>query len=198
MSQENVEIVRRYFAAYDSGALDAIAEFWHPDIEWRAVEGYIDDVGVIRGPDGMRQYYGQWEETFDAIRPEIEELIEAGDQVVAVLRGVGREGQRCRDRYSLRGRHLRTRGQDRRRTGVRDSGAGPRSRRAAGVVGLAEFSLFSRRATRRFTRCVDCGHDPPHRPSCAGYCVAMSPGPAGSKRVDDESTLVLQATPRGL
>ncbi|MCD6015082.1 MAG: alpha/beta fold hydrolase [Solirubrobacterales bacterium] len=90
MSEKNVEIVRRYFAAYDSGGLDAVAEFWHPDIEWRAVEGYIDDVGVIRGPDGMRQYYEQWEETFDAIRIEIEELIEEDDQVVAVLRSVGR------------------------------------------------------------------------------------------------------------
>ena len=90
MSQENVEIMRRAYAAYDSGGLDAFAEFWHPEIEWRAVEGYIDDLGVIRGPDGMRQYYGQWEETFDAIRPEIEELIEAGDLVVAVLRIVGR------------------------------------------------------------------------------------------------------------
>ena len=90
MSQENVEIVRRSFAAYDSGGLDAVAEFWHRGIEWRAVEGYIDDVGVIRGPDGMRQYYEQWEETFDAIRIEIEELIEEDDQVVAVLRSVGR------------------------------------------------------------------------------------------------------------
>ena len=90
MPQENAEVVRRYLAAYDSGGLDAVAEFWHPDIEWRAVEGYIDDVGVIRGPDGMRQYYEQWEETFDAIRTKIEELIEADDQVVAVLRSVGR------------------------------------------------------------------------------------------------------------
>jgi uncharacterized protein len=90
MSKENVEIVRRSFAAYDSGGLDALAEFWHPDIDWRAVEGYIDDVGRIRGPDGLRQYYRQWEETFDAVRVEIEELTEAGDEVVALLRGVGR------------------------------------------------------------------------------------------------------------
>jgi uncharacterized protein len=90
MSEESVEIVRRSYAAYDSGGLDAVAEFWHPDIEWRAVEGYLDDVGLIRGPDGLRQYLRQWEETFDAARTEIEELIEAGDQVVAVLRGVGR------------------------------------------------------------------------------------------------------------
>ena len=67
-----------------------LAEFWHPDIDWRAVEGYIDDVGLIRGPDGLRQYYRQWEETFDAVRIEIEELTKAGDEVVALLRGVGR------------------------------------------------------------------------------------------------------------
>jgi hypothetical protein len=90
MSEENVEIVRRSVAAYDSGGLDAVAEFWHPDIDWRPVEGYLDDVGLIRGPDGLRQYYRQWEETFDAGRTEIEELIDAGDQVIAVLRGVGR------------------------------------------------------------------------------------------------------------
>ena len=90
MSEENSEVVRRYFAAYDSGGLDALAEFWHPDIEWRAVEGYIDDVGVMRGPDAMRQYLRPWEETFDASRIEIEELTEAGDQVVALLHGFGR------------------------------------------------------------------------------------------------------------
>jgi ketosteroid isomerase-like protein len=72
MSEENVEIVRRYLAAHDSGGLDAVAEFWHPDIDWRAVEGYLDDVGLIRGPAGLRQYYRQWEETFDAGRIETE------------------------------------------------------------------------------------------------------------------------------
>ena len=63
MSQQTVEIVRRSFAAYDSGGLDALAECWHPGIDWRAVEGYLDDVGLIRGPDELRQYYRQWEET---------------------------------------------------------------------------------------------------------------------------------------
>ena len=46
MSQENVEIVRRYFAAYERGGLDARAEFWHPDITWRAAEGALDGVGL--------------------------------------------------------------------------------------------------------------------------------------------------------
>jgi ketosteroid isomerase-like protein len=90
MSQENVEVVRQYFAAFDEGGLDAVAEFWHPEISWRAVEGYLDDVGVMRGPDAMRDYYRQWEETFAEGRIEIEELTDAGDQVVAAVRGFGR------------------------------------------------------------------------------------------------------------
>jgi ketosteroid isomerase-like protein len=90
MSEENVEMVRQYFAAYERGGLEASAEFWHPDINWRAIEGTLDDVGVMRGPDAMRHYYGQWEETFEDVRTETEELIDAGDQVVAVVRGIGR------------------------------------------------------------------------------------------------------------
>jgi hypothetical protein len=32
MSQENVELVRQYFAAYDRDGWDGLAEFSHPDI----------------------------------------------------------------------------------------------------------------------------------------------------------------------
>ena len=91
MSEENVEIVRQYVAAYSEGGTDAWAEFWHPDINWRAMEGALDDIGVMRGPEAMRRYYRQWEETFDEIRTEPDELIDVGgDQVLAVVRSVGR------------------------------------------------------------------------------------------------------------
>ena len=91
MSQENVEVVRQYIAAYSEGGTDAWAEFWHPDINWRAMEGALDDIGVMRGPEAMRRYYRQWEETFDEIRTEPDELIDVGgDQVLAVVRSVGR------------------------------------------------------------------------------------------------------------
>jgi uncharacterized protein len=90
MSQENVELVRHFFAAYDRDGPDGLAEFWHPDINWRAAEGALDDVGLMEGPDAMRDYYRQWEETFEKIRAEVEELIDAGDRVVAVVRGIGR------------------------------------------------------------------------------------------------------------
>ena len=77
------------FPAYERGGLDAWAEFWHPDISWRAAEGALDDVGVFHGHDAMRRYYQQWEETFDELSIEVEELIVAGDKVVAAVRGLG-------------------------------------------------------------------------------------------------------------
>jgi uncharacterized protein len=90
MSQENVEIVRQYFPAYDRDGVDGLAEFWHPDINWRAAEGALDDAGLMEGPDAIRDHLRQWEETFEDTRMEVEELIDAGDQVVAVVRGIGR------------------------------------------------------------------------------------------------------------
>jgi ketosteroid isomerase-like protein len=89
MSEENVETVRKALAAFDRG-LDQVAKYWYHDIDWRAIEGAPDDVGVFRGRDALRRYYEDWYATFDALRADAEELIDAGgDRVVAVLRVVG-------------------------------------------------------------------------------------------------------------
>jgi ketosteroid isomerase-like protein len=87
----NAEVVRRHFEAFERGGLDAVAEFWHPNIEWRAVEGAADDVGVIRGSDALRRYYEDWIETFEQLRAEVEEVIfEADDRIAVVVRNSGR------------------------------------------------------------------------------------------------------------
>jgi ketosteroid isomerase-like protein len=91
MSRENVEIVRRQFEAFERGGLDAAAEYWHPEIEWRAVEGAVDDVGVFRGRDAMRRYYADWADMIDGIHNEIEEIVyDSGETLVVVLRNSGR------------------------------------------------------------------------------------------------------------
>ena len=90
MSEENLDLVRRYFSAYEQGGLEAWAEFWHPDISWRAAEGALDDIGVFYGHDAMRRYYRQWEETFDSFSMELRESIVAGDKVVVLIRSIGR------------------------------------------------------------------------------------------------------------
>jgi ketosteroid isomerase-like protein len=91
MSNDNVEVVRRQFEAFARGGIDAVAKFWHPNIEWRAVEGAGDDVGVIRGPDALRRYYEDWIEMFDRLRAEVEEVIfDADDRVAVAVHNSGR------------------------------------------------------------------------------------------------------------
>jgi ketosteroid isomerase-like protein len=91
MSQENVELVRRGVEAFAQGRLDAMGDLWADDIDYRAVEGALDDRGPMHGKDAVRAYVQDWLDTFDDARLEPVELIDAGeDQVVAVLRGSGR------------------------------------------------------------------------------------------------------------
>ena len=91
MSVSASDVVRSYFRTFGSGGVDAAAEFWHPDIEWRAVESAADDVGVTRGHDALRHYYEDWIDTLADLRAEVEEvLFEADDRVAVAVRNSGR------------------------------------------------------------------------------------------------------------
>ena len=91
MSQENVEIVRDAAAAFNRGDLDAWLEYWTDDIDYRAVEGALDDRGPMHGKDAVRVHFQDWLDTFDDLKAEPLELIDAADeQVVTVLRFGGR------------------------------------------------------------------------------------------------------------
>ena len=85
------EVVRRQFAAVGEGGVDAAAAYWHPDIDWRAVEGAADDFGVMEGADRVRRYYEDWAEMFDQIQAEVEEVIADSEERCAVqVRNSGR------------------------------------------------------------------------------------------------------------
>ena len=92
MSQENVERIRDAVVAYNRGDLDAfLDEYWTDDIDYRAVEGAPDDHGPIHGKAEMRAYLQDWFDTFDDLKIEPLEVIDAGlDQAVAVVRFGGR------------------------------------------------------------------------------------------------------------
>ena len=91
MSQENVEVVRQAWKAYVDGGLAAMAEFWDPDIDWRAAEGAIDDVDELHGPVAVRRYIQDWIDTFDDNSVVVEELRDVGDdRVLSVQRLKGR------------------------------------------------------------------------------------------------------------
>jgi len=91
MSQENVDVVRRMLQAFADGGLDAVDEFVDPDIDWRAAEGAVDDVGEMHGPVAVRRYVQDWIDTFDDFSVVVEELRDVGDdRVVAIQRLSGR------------------------------------------------------------------------------------------------------------
>jgi ketosteroid isomerase-like protein len=105
MSQENVEVVRRMIQAFADGGLDAMAEFWDPDIDWRAAEGAVDDVGEMHGPVAVRRYIQDWIDTFDDFSVVVEQLRDVGDnRVLGVQRLTGRaklSGTETDLRYAL-------------------------------------------------------------------------------------------------
>ena len=105
MSQENVEVVRRMIQAFADGGLDAMAEFWDPDIDWRAAEGAVDDVGEMHGPVAVRRYIQEWIDTFDDFSVVVEQLRDVGDnRVLGVQRLTGRaklSGTQTDLRYAL-------------------------------------------------------------------------------------------------
>jgi ketosteroid isomerase-like protein len=91
MSQENVELVRRYYEAFGQGGLDRLQEFWADDLDHRPDTDGIDDTGPIRGKKAMRRHIQDWIDTFDEFSWEALELIDAGDdRVVVVERFAGR------------------------------------------------------------------------------------------------------------
>ena len=102
MAAANGEIVRRYFGAF-GGSVDDVEQYWDPDIDWRAMAGAPDDVGVIRGRDALRAYYQDWIDTFDDLRGEVDEILfDEGDRVAAAVRNSGRgraSGVTTRGRY---------------------------------------------------------------------------------------------------
>ena len=88
MSQENVEVVRGSLKAFADEGLDAMAEFWDPDINWRAIEGAPDDVGEMDGIAANRRYYQEWIDMFHDLTLVLEEIRDLGDERVVARQHV--------------------------------------------------------------------------------------------------------------
>jgi ketosteroid isomerase-like protein len=98
MSQENVEVVRRLFAALQSldvgnfeRRFDEVREIFDPEVEWVAPPHSLLASEEYRGYDGVRRFWTQFLAAWDEYGVQVEELIDAGDdRVVAVMRLSGR------------------------------------------------------------------------------------------------------------
>src|ERR1700704_2486979 len=88
MSQENVEIVRLTWE-FTSRVGEPDFERLDPDIVWHMRED-LPDSRTYRGHVALAKVYAEWFDSFDGFRVDIEELVDAGDRVVAVLTIRGR------------------------------------------------------------------------------------------------------------
>ena len=89
MSRENVEIVRRAYEAWNAKDFDAAAEVLSPDIEWR-MPGNLPDPARWTSRGEVREGLRAFMESWDELRADVEDLLDAGDQVVALVRFRGR------------------------------------------------------------------------------------------------------------
>ena len=94
MSQENLEIVRRIYEESAQGRFTSCLDLFHPDVEYtRSAEGGGEALGLPghwRGIDAMLKAAYEWVQTFELLRVEAEEYIEAGDAVVVLTRQRGK------------------------------------------------------------------------------------------------------------
>ena len=95
-----MEVVRRLFAAFqgvDVGSferrLEAVREIVDPEVEWVAAPHSLLASEEYRGYDGVRRFWTQFLSAWDEYSVQVDELIDAGDQVVAVMRLRGRTNE---------------------------------------------------------------------------------------------------------
>src|SRR3982074_123356 len=90
MTEENVQLVRTAVESCTLGGVDAIAEQIHPDFETTTPASLSVEPDTYRGPEGVRRWFDAWEGTMDEVRFDVDELVDAGDRVIAVSRMVAR------------------------------------------------------------------------------------------------------------
>ena len=93
MSQENVEIARRAFDAYNRGDIDAAVADIAPDCEFRPTGTVPGVQGAYRGPEGYRRFIAWLSDEFEDVQVSLNDLTDAGDRVLVslTLQGRGRQ-----------------------------------------------------------------------------------------------------------
>jgi|SRR5215211_1021881 len=92
MSQENVENIRRAYAAFARGDVDAVLEFLDQEVDWHPAIAPIMGVETLRGRETVKRFLTRdLFEGFDRFRAEplsVEDL--SSDYVLVMVRYAGR------------------------------------------------------------------------------------------------------------
>ena len=96
--KENVEVVSQVLERWRNGELSP--ESFADDIVWDSTS--FPDGRIVQGRDGMNEFLRRWLGTWDQYEIEVEEIIDAGQEVVALTHERGR-GRGSNASVELRG-----------------------------------------------------------------------------------------------
>jgi ketosteroid isomerase-like protein len=88
MSEENVEIVRRFAEAFQHGDTEMAFEFYDAEIELDQSQNTQlppDLLGVYRGHAGIRDFWRRWLSAWRGLEFEIDGIRAKGDHVVLLI-----------------------------------------------------------------------------------------------------------------
>ena len=87
MSEENIEITQRMYAALADGDIEGFLAFVHPDVEFHSL--ILEIEGVFYGHKGVRKWWSGIRTAFPDWDPSIVSLRSVGDRVVVHALGSG-------------------------------------------------------------------------------------------------------------
>jgi uncharacterized protein len=88
MSRSDAERIRAAYETFNqSGEPDR--DLLDPAVEWHTAHD-LPDSGTYRGVEGVARLFSDWVGAFEDFRGEVEEVIDAGDRVIVVVRLRGR------------------------------------------------------------------------------------------------------------
>jgi ketosteroid isomerase-like protein len=94
VSEENVEVLRAGLEVINTGDVDRILEFVHPDFVVTVPQELSAEPDTYRGHEGLRRYFETFQEAMDDIQFDVERFWDtAGDHVVASFRLTARGKQ---------------------------------------------------------------------------------------------------------
>lgn len=92
MSRENVEIVRRVYELFERRDIEGLFALAADDFELRLPDVYPEGSETYRGRDGAQRWLAMVQDIWGEWRFDLERLIDADEQVVALVRIVAEGG----------------------------------------------------------------------------------------------------------
>lgn len=89
MPEPEADLVRRFYRCFTEGDLEGLLDTIHPEIEFIPVFGLLYKQQVYEGTAGMRAWYDELDERFDAFEAYVTDHREMPDKLIVWVRLVG-------------------------------------------------------------------------------------------------------------